>query len=217
MLLPALNSAREKAQAAACVSNQKQTVQTLQLYGSDNDGWYPSYNAGKSQYPTSTNVSYQAWANLLKSGKYVAGEYFSTGGQYAARFLACSAIKDYPTSARVIFQGGFVGTVYTYGMPQYTYGKDGTAMYPPEIAFKISTPAYSSPSMYAYVLDSANTGSSPAFPWYIWDSRSSQTKRPMGIHGGRCNVACLDGHVEPASRDDLYSRYKISNYTPSIY
>jgi|GEM_PF-4897875 prepilin-type processing-associated H-X9-DG protein len=217
MLLPALNKARSKAMAAACISNQKQTIQVLQFYGSDNGSWYPATQGGKSYYPTSTNQSYLAWSTLLRANGYVTGQYFATGGMFSARFLACSAIKDYPTAARVIFQGGFVGSIYTYGLPQYTNDKSGTGIYIPTIAFKISSPEYSSPSTFAYVMDAANTGAAPAFPWYIWDSRDTQNQKPMGIHDGRCNVACLDGHVEPVSRGELYDKFKISNYTPSIY
>jgi prepilin-type N-terminal cleavage/methylation domain-containing protein/prepilin-type processing-associated H-X9-DG protein len=51
MLLPALNMARDKAKAIACVSNQKQIGQTIMFYCDDSDGMLPLWNtvyAGKS-------------------------------------------------------------------------------------------------------------------------------------------------------------------------
>ncbi len=217
MLLPALNSARDKARSASCISNLRQTGQVINLYASDNDYWSISYNSGKSQYPTSTNTSYLAWSTLLRVRGYVPGQYFATGGQYAAKFLSCPTVREFPTTARIIFQGGFVGTMYTYGIANYFYDRDGVGVYMPELGFKLSRPEYSQPSTFAYVMDSVNNGSSPAFPWYLWDSRSTGNQRPAGLHSGRVNGNFLDGHVESNTRDDLHSKYRIANYAPNIY
>ena len=40
MLLPALQSARERGKSANCSSNLKSVGQAVQMYGDDNDGWY---------------------------------------------------------------------------------------------------------------------------------------------------------------------------------
>lgn len=45
MLLPALQSARSRAQQSSCTSNLKQTGQAIQMYGNDYDGWF-YHNAG---------------------------------------------------------------------------------------------------------------------------------------------------------------------------
>ena len=42
LLLPALNSARKKAQNINCLSNLRQQGTSLISYTSDNDGWFPS-------------------------------------------------------------------------------------------------------------------------------------------------------------------------------
>jgi prepilin-type N-terminal cleavage/methylation domain-containing protein/prepilin-type processing-associated H-X9-DG protein len=41
MLLPALNKAREAANAVQCMSNMRQLGQAIQMYTSENKGWYP--------------------------------------------------------------------------------------------------------------------------------------------------------------------------------
>ena len=60
MLLPALNTSREKARGINCLSNQKQIIQAYLMYSSDYDGWLlPSYNSSGS------------WGRRLINGKYV--------------------------------------------------------------------------------------------------------------------------------------------------
>ena len=44
MLLPALNTAREKGRKASCSNNLKTIVQGLMFYGSENDDFYPTMN-----------------------------------------------------------------------------------------------------------------------------------------------------------------------------
>ena len=216
MLLPALNKAREKAQGISCLSNLKQTMQTLQFYGTDNDSWYLSYNAGKSDFPTGSS-SLRSWSVLLCRKKYVKGKYYASGGYYVSKFLTCPSNKEYPSSARTIFQKKLVGNIYTYALPMFTHDKNGDTMSVPEIAFKISGSKYASPSNFAYVIEAANTDSDPSFPWYIWDSRDTEHYKPMGAHGNSCNVACLDGHADSNKRGELFKKYKIDSYTPCIY
>ena len=62
MLLPALNSSREKARATNCLSNQKQIMQAYLMYPTDYDGWLlASYN----------NSHGGAWGLRLINGKYI--------------------------------------------------------------------------------------------------------------------------------------------------
>lgn len=80
MLLPALGKAREKARAAACVSNLKQMYTGAHMYTSDFDGWFCPYMWGpydiKANAPfwegskdkSAANVY---WAWLLTGHKYM--------------------------------------------------------------------------------------------------------------------------------------------------
>ncbi|MFW6413710.1 MAG: prepilin-type N-terminal cleavage/methylation domain-containing protein [Verrucomicrobiota bacterium] len=49
LLLPALQHARDAARKAACVSNQRQIYMALEMYSSDNDGWYIHTHDGLAQ------------------------------------------------------------------------------------------------------------------------------------------------------------------------
>ncbi len=61
MLLPALNSAREKARSSNCMSNMKQNIMAYSMYAPDSDGWLlPAYmNPGGN------------WGDRLIEGKYL--------------------------------------------------------------------------------------------------------------------------------------------------
>ncbi len=62
MLLPALNSAREKARSTNCMSNLKQTMQAYLMYPGDQDGWllnaYSATDGGN-------------WGDCLILGRYL--------------------------------------------------------------------------------------------------------------------------------------------------
>lgn len=50
ILLPALNSARERGYTATCVNNLKQIGNAFNMYTEDHDGWYPrSWNGGSGE------------------------------------------------------------------------------------------------------------------------------------------------------------------------
>jgi prepilin-type N-terminal cleavage/methylation domain-containing protein/prepilin-type processing-associated H-X9-DG protein len=59
MLLPALNQAREKAKAIACVNNMKQQSTACQQYINDNDSYVVPYNG------LYAGAAYGSWARLL--------------------------------------------------------------------------------------------------------------------------------------------------------
>ncbi len=87
MLLPALNKARAKAHAIACVSNLKQLSLTNALYLNDYDNWLvPAYNSdtGKVWAKAMEEANYFTWEsakNWLMCPSYISA-YINAGTTY---------------------------------------------------------------------------------------------------------------------------------------
>ncbi|MCP3967811.1 MAG: DUF1559 domain-containing protein [Lentisphaerae bacterium] len=65
MLLPALNSAREKAKTIKCLNNQKQLGLAMSLYGNDYDGWVTP-----TSFPGTGNTLGGFWHRVLQTQGY---------------------------------------------------------------------------------------------------------------------------------------------------
>ena len=106
MLLPALNKARERARASACLGNMKQIGLAVIQYVADNKEWYFNYRNGgpKSTYNTSGGSWFQGQA--VKNGRigmlatYLGSEkaeYIGGAGVYSGKFfrsrMACPAFE----------------------------------------------------------------------------------------------------------------------------
>ena len=63
MLLPALNKAKQKAQASLCTSNLKQVGLTLGMYADDNNEYFPAPYPPTTEYPG--YYEYGNWAKLV--------------------------------------------------------------------------------------------------------------------------------------------------------
>ena len=71
MLLPALQSARERAHGTRCVSNLKQLGATGQLYINDNRNFWPASNS--TAFNENLKYPYGGWLNRLCFTKYIPG------------------------------------------------------------------------------------------------------------------------------------------------
>ncbi|MBE6370660.1 MAG: type II secretion system protein [Lentisphaerae bacterium] len=60
MLLPALNSARERARSISCAANLKQVALGISMYGSDFNGWYLHRFGGFSEFPNHSGIARMA-------------------------------------------------------------------------------------------------------------------------------------------------------------
>ena len=77
MLLPALNKAKEKAKAIACVSNLKQSGTAISMYVGDNEGLWPYGGPQDYTFSAVYHSSYDGWVRegLLWSGGYIGNKW----------------------------------------------------------------------------------------------------------------------------------------------
>jgi prepilin-type processing-associated H-X9-DG protein/prepilin-type N-terminal cleavage/methylation domain-containing protein len=71
MLLPALNTAREKARTTKCLGNQKQVGMGLMMYTRDFDDWFRSGDAGAADATVATEPLVWAWGCVLARHGYL--------------------------------------------------------------------------------------------------------------------------------------------------
>ena len=171
ILLPALNSAREKAQEITCSSNLKQIGIALHNYTGDNNGNLVITNP----YP----LSHPAWYTLLYNGKYW------------QRNIYCPTALAAMTAPKNIY-------VYTsYGANcnfQMGYGRNDPAYWCNIILMeKVKQPS----KCIAFADGYGRVSSSGSFSWNNTLLDGGGSSETLGrYHSGRTPVCFLDGHVE---------------------
>ena len=86
ILLPALQSARERGRSASCTSNLKQILSASQMYGNDNDGWFLHYNGGMIDGDYCKNSAYSRIATYCGGPTYA--QIISSASGKGARSMA---------------------------------------------------------------------------------------------------------------------------------
>ena len=206
MLLPALNSARDKAQGASCFSNQKQIGLALAQYVEDNQGFMPPY------HNLSTVAADKAhWAGLLARGKYI-----STG----APFL-CPALKT-RTAAQVSFNNWISNPAQNPIFTELSIGYNslhlGTS-YKETKWGDTNTPKMASikqPSATIMTVDAVCSPASPNTGVYMCSCvfRDTGTDgQPHPRHSGGCNIGWVDGHVSYAANVQMYNPFLSAPFT----
>jgi len=185
MLLPALASAKKKAQAIACVSNQKQIGVAFQLVIDDGppilgSGWFP-YSEG------SDSGTYFLWFTLMGDKM----------GLKATTPPSASNLIDFYTN-------NAAGPLVCPGVPPQQRGTGkGTNSYgyydlvlgdkpypPPQVGATKKQSAIVQPSAALVLCDSAGKGS---WNFVLWPASSQP---PGTLHNGSANVLHADWHVD---------------------
>ena len=204
MLLPALNQARNRGQAANCISNQKQIGQAMILYAGDNNDTLPLV-----RYTNTTNYWSKSIADYLGLQK-LDGEtvfYF--------KVLICSSSKEIETLANN----------YTYNS-NYCYndniGNVGTEswQYPgattkaPRMLGRSRQPSKGVVlAEYSREGNSSSGGNAFSEKWSGWEAMVAPGKIDRFRHGNLSNYLFADGHAAP----EIYSRFVQENFVGFLF
>lgn len=90
MLLPALNKAKQKAQASLCTSNLKQVGLTLGMYADDNNEYFPAPYPPTTEYPG--YYEYGNWAKLVVELGYFGQKNTNIDTSNSTKFLRCPSL-----------------------------------------------------------------------------------------------------------------------------
>ncbi|MBN2643567.1 MAG: prepilin-type N-terminal cleavage/methylation domain-containing protein [Victivallales bacterium] len=190
MLLPALNSAREKAKSIQCINNQKQLMQTAIQYSCDNNSYIPVTKV------TSVNEEYWSYELFLKSY-----------GSELSAIIRCPTLKSQPAYKNM--EGyGIKGTSYgmayeaSFNNPIISSGTAGRAIF---------TNRLRRASEYMVFIDSVSSisGTQFASSLHVANSRMIHLR-----HNKAANIALADGHVESLRFPQL--RYELFNTTTTV-
>mgnify|MGYP001231071794 CR=1 FL=1 len=221
LLLPSLNSARNKARELSCASNLKQLGSLFMFYTSDYNDSFPYYDRWNGAFPDSASDIYaQLWnkvvANLYLNKKIT--------NQTPGCFRCPSHVSDNYSNQYISYgyNGYNIGSSYRIaGMPSFT-GVDGY----------LSAPAKTSrlrrPSEIVLVTDSlqytvAGAGETAQRGYFIVrDAANGAGAPPVGTasiypavrHDSSLNILWCDGHVEkmriPGGNIDFHRVYQSS-------
>lgn len=190
MLLPVLNSARDKGKLAKCLNNEKQLGLAFGMYTSDYDGHFPL------NYQDAPPLG--KWTYSLVHNKYASGKIFlcdKKNSSYNNKYLWTDGVGD-----------NYSGSSDHWSLPDYGYnfmfiGDVRTS----ESALSTKTSAKMSslrkPSETICVAESASyhvtkphLGRS-AGAYYIYPYYHSSVGVAWPTHDGICNVLWTDGHA----------------------
>lgn len=201
MLLPALNKAKNTAQAVSCVNNQKQVNLSVHLYLNDFNMRLPYVNNDSG----SGNEYNKGWLYWLIAGKYLLDD------NLKIRF--CPAASTGRPKDSGIISGkcgyGFLGNqaTGTYFIPKFRwdinkglYGWDFKLMKQPGSIF------FGGDSFAEVSTNIAADGLTQY--WLI----SLSVRGPYAIHSGKFNLMFADGHVTAVHPNDYYKMIQSQEY-----
>ncbi len=184
MLLPALNSAREKARLSSCLNNQKQVASGINMYTSDYDDSYPQHQ-GSTLNPSGRRTR---WAGLLTLAGYTSQKSYVCPSQVQFSTTEAQELRN----AIATVDDATLWEAVDYGYNWWFIGANNSSSpSKPAKAGEIK-----SPSQTVLLGDSVNGtrtgGYYLAYPRYI----SAAEPQIWANHGNAAGVSWCDGHVE---------------------
>ena len=220
MLLPALNSARDRAKSTGCTSNLKQHGLMHLSYANDHDGW-SALPYGKTVTGPDYSQTYFYFKALI-DGKYLTGytlaEFIENKPQTPKGLLACpgrsrtihtSCVSDYGVN---VYLGAYATSGYWIRAKHKTNSYGGY--------FKPET--IKQGSKFIYYAD-ISRGSALLFSlqelnnWDYYSSTCSQIthpeKGPPHMQKKMLNSLYVDGHVGTKKEANFTAQLKAASYT----
>lgn len=223
MLLPALQSARSRAQSTQCANNLKQLMTSGMMYRDDNrDQWCQSnYGNNAAVYP---------YVRSMGRAKYWARDYVSLTADKTA-FLRCPAIGFKSESVNVDNPGDgewlnfqAYGSIYNnntsatgvganpfrslvpFGYPRlYQGGKKES-----DAANKLIT---ISPSKLVWFADGISPETGKMMSQLLgFEDEDRSRARIYVVHSGRANIASAGGNVDSADTGKLHGDYYVPKF-----
>ena len=207
LLLPALNNAREKANAIACVSNQKQIQQALIGYVDDNRESFPCYGNPAPSLTPDIN-----WIYRLYDGDYLKGGavFFCKSQRYRRKYDNDAIFLADPQSIKN-FDNGSYGYNWRYLGTNLDYSKESAVL-------RWNTGAKRSrirkPSEMISLVDVVRDHARDLGSFICDPYANCGASNPDPRHSGGCNIAWVDGHVSHViniNRKDPYSSKLFQN------
>jgi len=239
ILLPALQSARERAQQSGCTSNLKNLSTTAMNYVNDHRSFWPASNSTVNN-PTDNRPQEFNWPICLRKGNYLSGVPVLKGKKYGSGTwpdfpqYRCPSIPfvSIKSGSTVIWAPQFFATPAIYNNSS---GPAGFSMNEATLndlrgskhgrtAATFNTPLVSGgsiPSRRVWFMECGFKDSTApemhqrCVVYALGNDVSNLSDvtgaRPYPVHGGKSNVAAHDGHVETVSMEGLNDMHHIRN------
>lgn len=208
MLLPALNRARESANAVACASNMRQYGMAVYQYSMDNNGYFPLFSDNLT-----TNVPETHWWNSLAGylgrEQQLSVDYYTSlyGSIDLTRSIrACPSDRENvsigPNYGYLRLNDGMPFGPIVYGRYSATHPARGLKMTQvrSQAGWAMFVETHSPyfmmypPNNWFFDNDGDGDGVVDVFGYWLgWNAYNGGAPK---VHGGKSNVLFCDGHVE---------------------
>ncbi len=225
ILLPALQSARERAKSSGCVSNLKQCGIVSQQYMNDHRNWWP--NGGRNvKFGGTVNGQYvqmNCYPYNFYKGKYISFAVLDRlnpePGEFACPSMTLKrnvAATEFPQTYGTQYNHNATGSDkwtsndnkgqgynvmlpgWSNGFKSYTAGKANNA-----------TPDTTSvgPSSRVLLCDGVSSDGKMQAAGFAYDAKATDFANPYFLHTGKINSMTLDGHVATADEGSFFNDY----------
>ena len=228
ILLPALQSARDRANSSSCTSNLKNTASIAMQYRGDNRDLWPAGVAlddASGTYGTKKHPKGFQWPACLVRGKYMSDPRYDTNKWGEIKDLSCPKIGF----QKITVNGTENGAPQVYGTTRinatrhigYCWQMNTASLNCPDVRINIENTSAkggnmptvrklsNSPSLRLWFADTAYFDSSSpvvhqrsAF-YAPGDGFTTNMAQLYPVHNGRVNFATQDGHTISAEPEEL--------------